>query len=96
MGRIKVEVAYASVNSQIVIAVELNAGLSALDAIKHAGLLADFPEIDLASNKIGIFGKIVTLDTILHDADRVEIYRPLACDPKELRRRRAEQQKSRT
>lgn len=96
MGHIKVEVAYASRNRQVVIALELDAGLSVLDAIARAGVLATFPEIDLSLNKIGIFGKIVTLDTILHDADRVEIYRPLVCDPKELRRRRAEQQKSRT
>lgn len=96
MGRIKVEVAYASQNRQVVITLELDAGLSVLDAIENAGLLVDFPEIDLAANKVGIFGKIVTLDTVLHNADRVEIYRPLACDPKELRRRRADQQKSRT
>lgn len=95
MDRIQVEVAYASQNRQIVIVLELEGGVSVRDAIQEAGVLADFPEIDLATNKVGIFGKMVTLDTILHDADRVEIYRPLVCDPKELRRRRASGQKSR-
>lgn len=95
MDRIQVEVAYASQHRQTVIALELEAGVSVRDAIQKAGVLADFPEIDLAANKVGIFGKIVTLDTPLHDADRIEIYRPLVCDPKELRRRRAAEQKSR-
>ncbi len=93
MGRIKVEVAYASSNRQVIVPVELNEGQCVQDAIEYAGLLVDFPEIDLSKNKVGIFGKITTLNTILHEADRVEIYRPLIHDPKELRRRRAREQK---
>lgn len=89
MDRIKVEVAYASPNKQVVIELELSVDASVREAINQAGVLADFPEIDLAVNKVGIFGKLVTPDTILHDADRVEIYRPLVCDPKERRRRQA-------
>lgn len=95
MDRIQVEIAYASQGRQIVLALKLNAGISVREAIQEAGLLANFPEIDLTTNKVGIFGNIVALDTILHNADRVEIYRPLVCDPKELRRRRASEQKSR-
>lgn len=95
MDRIKVEVAYASPNKQVVIELELSVDASVREAINQAGVLADFPEIDLAVNKVGIFGKLVTLDTILHDADRVEIYRPLVCEPKERRRRHASE-KSRT
>lgn len=94
MDRIKVEVAYASPNKQVVIELELSVDASVREAINQAGVLADFPEIDLAVNKVGIFGKLVTLDTILHDADRVEIYRPLVCDPKERRRRQASEKSS--
>lgn len=89
MGHIKVEVAYANPNKQVIISLKLNVGASVREAISRAGVMADFPEIDLAVNKVGIFGKLVTPDTILHDADRVEIYRPLVCDPKERRRRQA-------
>ncbi len=96
MDRIQVEIAYASQDRHIVLALELHAGASVLEAIQEAGLLANFPEIDLTTNKVGIFGNIVALETILQNADRVEIYRPLVCDPKELRRRRVSEQKSRT
>lgn len=58
-------------------------------AIACSGLLAAAPEIDLALNRVGIFGKLKTLDTVLRDKDRVEIYRPLIADPKESRRKRA-------
>jgi hypothetical protein len=51
--------------------------------------LAKFPEIDLAVNKVGVFGKLTKLDTELRHLDRVEIYRPLIADPKEVRRQRA-------
>lgn len=95
MGHIKVEVAYAGLSKQVIIGVELNVGASVREAINRAGVLADFPEIDLAVNKVGIFGKLVTLDTILHNGDRVEIYRPLICEPKDRRRRHASE-KSRT
>lgn len=95
MGRILVEVAYASKVRQIIVVVELDEGQCIRDAIEQAGLLPDFPDIDLTKNAVGVFGKIAALTTILHDADRVEIYRPLLRDPKELRKRRAQEQKSR-
>jgi hypothetical protein len=53
-------------------------------------VLDAFPEIDLAQNKVGIFSKLVKLDEKVRDRDRVEIYRPLIADPKEVRRKRAE------
>jgi putative ubiquitin-RnfH superfamily antitoxin RatB of RatAB toxin-antitoxin module len=59
------------------------------EAIRACGLLARCPEIDLANNRVGIFGRLVQLDTPLRAGDRVEIYRPLNSDPKEARRRRA-------
>ncbi len=62
---------------------------TARDAIKLSGLIEKCPEIDLASIAIGIFGRVVTLDTRLRDGDRVEIYRALESDPKDRRVRRA-------
>jgi len=59
-------------------------------AIKASGVLQAFPEIDLARNRVGVYARLVTLDTPLRDGDRVEIYRPLRVDPKEARRMRAE------
>ena len=56
-------------------------------------MLEKYPEIDLAANKLGIFGKLAKADTVLRDRDRIEIYRPLIADPKEVRRRRAEEGK---
>ncbi len=58
-------------------------------AIRESGMLREFPEIDLARNAVGVFGERVALDSPLRDGDRVEIYRPLALDPKQARRRRA-------
>jgi putative ubiquitin-RnfH superfamily antitoxin RatB of RatAB toxin-antitoxin module len=63
-------------------------------AVEASGLLQKHPEIDLAKgNKLGIFAKLVKADTVLRDKDRVEIYRPLIADPKEVRRKRAEEGK---
>jgi hypothetical protein len=68
----------------------LPAGATVREAIELSGLLAERPEIDLASNRVGVFGRLKGLDDMLRDGDRVEIYRPLKADPKEARRRRAE------
>lgn len=64
-------------------------GMRVIDAIEQSGILAEFAEIDLARNPVGIFGRRCSLERPLHPGDRVEIYRPLAIDPKEARRRRA-------
>lgn len=84
-----VEVAYALPNKQIIIPVKVNEGITAEAAIMASGVLKQFPEIDLGVNKIGVFGKLTKLDTPLRHLDRVEIYRPLIADPKEVRRQRA-------
>ena len=86
---ILVEVAYASHERQKMIVVKLPAGSTAEEAISKSGILAEFPEIDLAVNKVGIFSKACKLDTVLRDKDRIEIYRTLIADPKEVRRQRA-------
>jgi len=64
-------------------------GMRVIDAIEQSGILAEFVEIDLARNPVGIFGRRCSLERPLHPGDRVEIYRPLTIDPKEARRRRA-------
>ena len=63
--------------------------MNGLDAVHAAGILARHPEIDLRKHKLGIYGKVVAADAPLAEGDRVEVYRPLALDPKEARRRRA-------
>jgi len=83
-----VEVAYALPNEQLIIPIKVNAGITVEEAIKASGILEKFPEINLAANQVGIFGKLTRLDTQLRHLDRVEIYRPLIADPKEVRKQR--------
>ncbi|WP_045224759.1 RnfH family protein [Methyloterricola oryzae] len=85
----KVEVAYARPDVQVILALEVAEATTAEGAIRQSGILERFPEIDLAQNRIGIFSKACKLDQILRSGDRVEIYRPLIADPKEARRNRA-------
>ncbi len=86
---ITVEVAYALPHQQMIIPVQVAPATTAEEAIKASGIVSKFPEIDLTINQIGIFGKLTKLDTPLRHLDRVEIYRPLIADPKEVRKQRA-------
>ena len=86
---VMVEVAYALPNQQLIIPVQVAPEANAESAILKSGVLAKFPEIDLNVNQIGVFGKLIRLDTPLRNLDRVEIYRPLIADPKEVRKQRA-------
>ena len=88
-NNITVEVAYALPREQIIIPVNVAPETTAEAAIVASNILAKFPEIDLATNKIGIFGKLSKLDANLRHLDRVEIYRSLIADPKEVRKQRA-------
>jgi hypothetical protein len=90
---IRIEVAFALPHEQILKSLQVAPGITAEQAIRQSGILEKHPEIDLAKNKIGIFGKLAKLDTPLRDKDRVEIYRPLIADPKEVRKKRAEEGK---
>jgi putative ubiquitin-RnfH superfamily antitoxin RatB of RatAB toxin-antitoxin module len=90
---ITVEVIYALPAQQPLLRVQLAEGATVDDAIRASGVLDAHPEIDLAKNKVGIFSKLVKLDEKVRDRDRVEIYRPLIADPKEVRRKRAEEGK---
>ncbi len=84
-----ISVAYVGRSTQVLRQLESRSGIDVREAIEQSGLLQQFPEIDLDINKVGIFGKVVKLDHVLNDADRVEIYRPLIADPKQARKRRA-------
>jgi len=87
--KMRIEVAYAKPQEQVILALDLTEGATAEAAIRQSGILERFPEIDLAQNTVGIFGKACKLDHPLRPGDRVEIYRPLLADPKESRRKRA-------
>jgi len=84
-----VEVAYALPERQLILKLEVAPDATLEQAIHASGMLEKFPEIDLGSNKVGVFGKLAKLDDRLHAGDRVEIYRPLIADPKEVRKKRA-------
>jgi len=86
---LKVEVVYATPDRQVRYMLELEEGATVGDAVARSGALAEFPEIDLTRNRVGIYGRLVTLGARLGDGDRVEILRLLVADPKEARRRRA-------
>ncbi len=88
-----VEVAYALPQQQLIIPVQIPPESNAEAAIRASGILVKFPEIDLNVNQIGVFGKLAKLDTPLRHLDRVEIYRALIADPKEVRKQRAEEGK---
>jgi putative ubiquitin-RnfH superfamily antitoxin RatB of RatAB toxin-antitoxin module len=92
-NNITVEVAYALPSQQLIIPIQVTAETNAEDAIRASGILQKFPEIDLNTQQIGIFGKLSRPDAKLRHLDRIEIYRPLIADPKEARKQRAEQAK---
>jgi putative ubiquitin-RnfH superfamily antitoxin RatB of RatAB toxin-antitoxin module len=91
---ISVEVIYALKGQQKVARLSVDDGCTVKDAIERSGLLQEFPEIDLARHKVGIWNKLAKLDAVLRDKDRVEIYRPLIADPKEVRKQRAAEGKA--
>lgn len=85
----RIEVVYALPKRQVVIALEVEEGTTALAAIERSGILQQFPEADPRRDGVGVFGRRVTPDSPLREGDRVEIYRPLIVDPKAARRERA-------
>lgn len=91
--KINIEVVYALPAEQTLLKKAVPFGTTVLEGIKASGLLDKFPDLDLSAHKLGIFGKLTKADTVLRDCDRIEIYRPLIADPKEVRRRRAEEGK---
>ncbi|OEZ97890.1 persistence and stress-resistance antitoxin PasI [Janthinobacterium sp. HH107] len=85
----QVQVCHALPDSSFLRTLTVPAGTTIGQAVALSGLLQEMPGIDLAVNMVGIYGKKKPLDTVLHEHDRVEVYRPLQADPKEARRRRA-------
>ena len=86
---LRVEVCYALPEKQELVAVNLPEGATLQQALEASGLLGKYPDIDIKKNKFGIYAKLSKLDTPMRDRDRVEIYRPLIADPKEVRKQRA-------
>ncbi|GMR19526.1 MAG: RnfH family protein [Gammaproteobacteria bacterium] len=84
-----VEVVFASEHDQAIVPVSLAKGSTLEDAIRHSGILRQFPEIDLKKCAVGIFSKRAALTDVVREGDRIEIYRRLRIDPKEARRHRA-------
>ncbi len=86
---ISIEVAYTKPEEQVILKLDVAPGTSMQQAIKQSGILEQFPEIDPGKLKAGIFGKLKKLTETLRQGDRVEIYRPLIADPKQVRKERA-------
>ncbi|HDV5517784.1 TPA: RnfH family protein [Vibrio cholerae] len=91
---IHVEVVYALPHEQRVLKLVVEQSATVEEIIRTSGILQMYPEIDLTVNKVGIFSRNVKLDARVRDKDRIEIYRPLLADPKEIRRKRAKQAKA--
>ncbi len=94
-NRIVVEVAYALPERQAILELSVPEGTTALEAARQSGITEKFEEIDLDNAKLGVFGKAVSPKQVLQPGDRVEIYRPLVADPKEVRKARAARVKER-
>lgn len=86
---LQVWVVYATPQDEFVQPMRVSAGTTVGQAIEGSGVLARYPDINLVTQPVGIYGKKKTLDTVLRERDRVEIYRPLLADPKDSRRKRA-------
>ncbi|MFT7673283.1 MAG: putative ubiquitin-RnfH superfamily antitoxin RatB of RatAB toxin-antitoxin module [Gammaproteobacteria bacterium] len=88
--KIPIEVAYAMPDRQLILAIEIEPGTTPLEAIKISTIDQHFDDIHADDCHFGIFGKAITNEYQLEQGDRIEIYRPLIADPKEVRRQRAE------
>lgn len=89
-----IEVVYPLPGKQEIFAVSLPMGANVRQAIEASGVLLKYPEIDMSKNKIGVYARLAKPDGPLRDRDRVEIYRPLIADPKEVRKQRAAEGKA--
>lgn len=92
---IGVEVAYALPHEQAILALEVSPGTTVMEAAAQSGITDKFEGIDLENAKFGIFGSVVSPQQVLKAGERVEIYRPLIADPKEVRKARAARAKER-
>ncbi len=83
-----VGVCYAEADRQLWMRLEVPEGSTLEQAITLSGILKEYPEIDLANQKVGIFGKLAKLEIEVQEGDRIEIYRQITADPKLVKRRR--------
>jgi putative ubiquitin-RnfH superfamily antitoxin RatB of RatAB toxin-antitoxin module len=88
-AEVQVYVAYATPQDEFIHPMRVLPGTTIGQAIEGSGVLARYPDINLVTQPVGIYGKKKTLDTVLRERDRIEIYRALVADPKDSRRRRA-------
>jgi putative ubiquitin-RnfH superfamily antitoxin RatB of RatAB toxin-antitoxin module len=91
---VKIEVVYALAHEVDAVSVEAEAGATLRHVIAASGMLARHPEIDLGRQPVGVHGEVRPLESTAAEGDRIEIYRPLALDPKEARRKRAKSRKA--
>jgi putative ubiquitin-RnfH superfamily antitoxin RatB of RatAB toxin-antitoxin module len=92
---VRAEVAYAGPEGQWLLTVDVPNGSTIADAIAASGLRAHVPDARIDDAHVGVFSRPATLATVLREGDRVEIYRALLADPKDVRRRRAQRQRGR-
>ncbi|TEW55010.1 RnfH family protein [Psychromonas sp. RZ22] len=90
---IDIEVVYGLPHKQVLLSLKVPAGTTIENAIKLSGIVKHFPEIIPSEAVVGIFSKADKLENTVNNADRIEIYRPLTADPKEMRKLRAEKAK---
>ncbi len=83
----QIGVAYSEPGQQIWLNIEVPEGATVAEAIERSGILRQFPHIDLAAQKLGVFGRLVKPDAALRAGDRVEIYRGIIADPESVPRR---------
>ena len=93
INSISVEVVYGVPHEQKILTITVNEGTTVEQAIIESGIIKLFPEIDLSINKVGVWNRAIKLTEVLNDSDRIEVYRPLIADPKDVRKRRAEKAK---
>ncbi len=86
---LRVEVVFAGPDEQALLALAVEDGTTVGQVIERSGIASRFPEIGEVPARVGVFGKRTRLDAAVRDGDRIEIYRPLTADPKEVRRARA-------
>ncbi|WP_057832175.1 RnfH family protein [Colwellia sp. TT2012] len=93
VDKVTIEVVYGVPHKQKILTLVLAMGTTVEQAIIESGIIDLFPDIDLKVNKVGVWNRAVKLADLINDLDRIEVYRPLLADPKDVRKRRAEKAK---
>jgi putative ubiquitin-RnfH superfamily antitoxin RatB of RatAB toxin-antitoxin module len=86
---IRIEVAFAAKDKQVLLGLSVPEGTTVAEGINRSDIQNEFPDLKMHIDTVGIFSRKVPLDHVLKEGDRIEIYRPLIVDPKEVRRQRA-------